>query len=337
MIKISVIIPCRNEEKYIRDFIESVVKNDYPKDLLEVFVIDGRSDDSTMSILENIIKNYNFIKILINEKKTVPYALNLGLEKSTGKYIIRLDVHSKIPENYFKELITSALELDADNTGTICITDVQNKNPKSNAIKKVLSNKYGVGNSYFRVGVDKIMEVDTVPFGCYKREVFKKVGVFNNHLIRNQDIELNKRIKKSGGKIILLSNPYSIYFARENFSSLARNNISTGYWNILTIFITKYFKSVSMRHLTPLIFILSLFLPILLMFSQSFFGIITGVSLLSYLSLISIISFKLNDKTTSYIYIFTAFIVLHISYGFGSLVGLFRLDYLFKKNEINYL
>jgi glycosyltransferase involved in cell wall biosynthesis len=337
MIKISVIIPCRNEEKYILDFIESVVNNDYPKELLEVFIIDGKSDDGTMSILQDIIKNYNFIKILINEKKTVPYALNLGIEKSTGRYIVRLDVHSSIPANYFKELITSAMEFDADNTGTVCITEVKNSNPKSNAIKKVLSNKFGVGNSFFRVGVDKIMEVDTVPFGCYKREVFKKVGVFNKHLIRNQDIELNKRIKKMGGKIFLLSKPYSIYFAREEFISLAKNNFSTGYWNILTIFITKYFKSVSLRHLTPLIFLSSLIIPMLLIIYHPFFGMITGFSLLSYLSLITIISFRLNDKSTSYIYIITAFIVLHFSYGFGSLVGLFRLDYLLKKNEINYL
>ena len=222
--------------------------------------------------------------------------MNLGIEKSTGKYIVRLDVHSKIPENYFKELITSAIEFDADNTGTICITEVKNKNPKSIAIKKVLSNKFGVGNSYFRVGVDKLMEVDTVPFGCYKREVFKKVGVFNKHLIRNQDIELNKRIKNSGAPIILLSKPYSIYFAREKFNGLAKNNFSTGYWNILTIFITKYFSSVSLRHLTPLIFILSLFIPMLLMIFNPLFGMITGVSLLSYISLISIISFNLIIK-----------------------------------------
>jgi glycosyltransferase involved in cell wall biosynthesis len=337
MVKISIIIPCRNEKKYIIEFLESVLNNDYPKDFLEIFIVDGKSEDGTLEIVSDFIKDYSFITLLINEEKTVPYALNQAVSKCTGEYIIRLDVHSKIPENYFSKLVSSAISTGADNIGTICITDVKNKNPKSLAIRKVLSNKFGVGDSHFRIGIKSAREVDTVPFGCYKKNVFEKFGLFNVHLTRNQDIELNKRIKKAGGKVILLPDPYSIYYSREDFAGVAKNNFSTGLWNILAIYLTKNFNSISIRHFIPLIFILSLIVPTVFITVNSFFGLISLTSLFSYAILILSVSFSINDQTTKLYNLISAFIVIHFAYGFGSLVGLFRLDYLFKKNEIKYL
>lgn len=337
MVKISLIIPCRNEKKYIIDFLESILSNDYPKELIEIFIVDGKSDDGTFEIVDDFIKAYPFITLLINEEKTVPYALNQAIKNCTGEYIIRLDVHSKIPENYFSKLVSSAISTGADNIGTICITDVKNKNPKSSAIKNVLSNKYGVGNSYFRIGTKIAMEVDTVPFGCYKKSVFKYFGLFNVNLKRNQDIELNKRIIKAGGKVILLPDPYSIYYAREDFSGVAKNNFSTGYWNILTIYLTKNLNSISLRHLIPLIFVLSLIVPIIFITVNPLFGFISLASFISYLILICTVSLKIRDDTTKLYFLIITFLLIHFSYGFGSLVGLFRFDYLFKKNEIKYL
>jgi len=335
--EISIIIPCRNEKKYIIDFLESVLNNDYPKELIEIFIVDGKSEDGTMELVNDFINAYPFITLLVNEEKTVPFALNRAIKNCTGQYIIRLDVHSKIPENYFSKLISSAIETKADNIGTICLTDVKIKNAKTSAIKKVLSNKFGVGNSHFRIGIKTAMEVDTVPFGCYRKNVFKDFGLFNIDLKRNQDIELNKRIKKAGGKVILLPDPYSIYYAREDFSGVAKNNFSTGLWNILTVYLTKNISSVSIRHFIPLIFILSILVPSFLIIFNPYFGLVGLASLFSYAMLILSVSFKVNDLTTKLYYLISAFIVIHFAYGFGSLVGLFRFDYLFKKNEIKYL
>jgi glycosyltransferase involved in cell wall biosynthesis len=335
--KISVIIPCRNEKKYIIEFLESIIKNDYPKEFLEVFIVDGNSNDGTLELIKEFVERHSFFNLLINDKKIVPFALNLAIKKCTGDYIIRLDVHSKIPVNYFSKLIAASKSIAADNIGTICITDVKNKTPKSGAIKKVLSNKFGVGNSHFRIGTNSMMEVDTVPYGCYDKSVFNKYGLFNTYLLRNQDIELNKRIKKGGGKVILLPEPYSIYLARETFNGLAKNNFSNGFWNILTIYLTKDINSVSLRHLIPLIFLLSLIVPLILMSFNTYFGLISLLSLISYLILIFTVSSKIKDDTTTLYNSLFAFMVLHFSYGMGSLIGLFRLDFLFKKNEIKYL
>lgn len=331
MEKISVIVPCRNEEKYIADFLNSIINTEYPKEYLEVFVIDGLSIDKTQDVVIDLKRKYSFIALLINENKTVPYALNMGIQAASGHYIVRLDAHSEIPKNYFSELIHWSKKLNADNIGTVCLTDVKNKNPKSNAIKKVLSHKLGVGNSHFRIGADQIMEVDTVPFGCYKKEIFNKVGLFNNRLTRNQDIELNKRISRGGGKIFLLPNIYSVYYARETYSALAKNNFSNGLWNILTVLITKNYKSLSLRHFIPLMFQLSIILPLVISLWVPYAGLISGLSILSYILLISIVSNKIIDRSTTFPYILLAFITLHFSYGTGSLIGLIRLDYLFKK------
>ncbi len=328
---ISLVIPCRNEEKYIYDFLNSVLENDFPKECMEIFIIDGQSTDSTLKILEEFKSRLSTINILINKKKTVPYALNLGIIAASGDYIIRLDAHTQIPKNYFSELIRWAQILNADNVGTICLTDIKNINSRSVAIKKVLSNKFGVGNSYFRIGTDSIREVDTVPFGCFKKEVFEKVGLFNENLDRNQDIELNKRIKRSGGSIFLIPNLYSVYFAREEYLPFAKNNFATGMWNILTIYLSKRINSISLRHFIPLIFILSIIIPLLLSLYNPTFKLITFFVLFVYVLFIFLISINLKEKGTSILSLLMAFVILHFSYGFGSLVGIFKVKFLLRK------
>ncbi len=331
--QISVIIPCRNEEKYIAACLDSVLNNDYPHDYLEVLVIDGKSNDNTCKIVEKYTEKFNFIHLLINENNTVPFAMNLGINKSRGEYIIRLDAHSKIPANYFSQLIDWSIKLNADNVGACWITDVKNKNPKTNSIKAVLSNKFGIGNSYFRTGIDEVKIVDTVPFGCYRKEVFSKIGLYDNRLTRDQDIELNKRLKRNGGKIFLIPNLSSTYFARETFRGIAKNNFQTGLWNILTVYLTKRISSLSVRHFIPLIFLLSLILPLILIIWYPIIGLVAAISFLSYILVLMSVSIKINNNTTTWYYILYSFLVLHFSYGSGSLSGLFRLKYLFKKDK----
>jgi hypothetical protein len=257
--------------------------------------------------------------------------MNLGIEKSSGEFIIRLDAHSEYPANYFSELIYWSKKLKADNIGALWKTEVKIKTPKTNAIKKVLSTKLGVGNSYFRIGTNKVQEVDTVPFGCFKKDVFDKIGLFDHRLTRNQDIELNKRIKRNNGKIYLLSALNSIYYARETYWEIAKNNFATGMWNILTVYVTKHFNSLSLRHFIPLIFILSLILPVVFLIWIPILGLISLISSLSYITTIIFHSISLKDDSTSFIFILMAFLTLHFSYGLGSLAGLFRINYLIKE------
>jgi GT2 family glycosyltransferase len=182
-----------------------------------------------------------------------------------------------------------------------------------------------VGNSAFRVGTDTPKEVDTVPFGCYKREVFEKYGYYDERLERNQDIELNKRILSGGGKIYLVPDVTCTYYARESLKALAKNNYANGRWNILTAYYTGTLRSLSFRHFVPLLFVLSLILPLI---GGIFYPKLLYIALLSsvgYIALAIIYGIRINDSGTNLFALLLTFTILHISYGMGSLVGLFEI------------
>lgn len=329
---LSVICPIYNEEKYIANCIESILLQDYPNDDLEVIFVDGMSKDRTREIVAGYTQKYPFIRLIDNPEKIVPYAMNYGIKASKGEVIIRLDAHATYEKNYFSSLVRRLNELKADNVGSVCKTDVLNKTPKTLAIREVLSNKFGVGNSVFRTGVDKVMEVDTVPFGCWRRDVFEKYGLYDTRLVRNQDIELNKRILRGGGKIFIVPDTFCTYLARETYKGLSKNNYGNGKWNILTVHYTKQFNSLSLRHFIPLLFVLSLILPVLFSLFYLPLILLSALSLFAYVSLLGVISLRLAiQKKLSLFYLLVSFLVLHLSYGWGSLVGICQVLFLPKK------
>lgn len=323
---LSVICPIYNEEKYITQFLDSLLQQDYPKDDLEILLVDGMSTDRTREIVASYSKEYPFIVLLDNPDKIVPCALNRGVKVAKGDIIMRLDAHSSYQPDYFSVLVDGLKRLRADNVGTVCKTDVLNKTPKALAIREVLGNRFGVGNSTFRTGIDHEQEAETVPFGCWPREVFEKYGKFDERLVRNQDIEFNKRIVRGGGKIYILPNSYCTYLARETWKALAKNNYGNGKWNILTVYYTKLLSSLSLRHFIPLLFLLSLIVPLLLALIWRPFALLSLASLLVYIGVISTVSLRLAmDKQLNFIFLLISFFVLHLSYGWGSLIGILSL------------
>jgi glycosyltransferase involved in cell wall biosynthesis len=322
---VTIILPCRNEEKYIENCIRSLIQNQSEDFQLEIIVVDGMSTDKTVEIIENYTNQYPFIKLIHNPEKTAPFAMNLGIAQAQGDYIVRVDAHALYPENYVSTLVTNLISLNADNVGAMFRTDVLTKNNKTLAIKTALTHRFGVGNSAFRVGVDKITQVDTVPFGCYKKEIFAKYGLYDTRLTRNQDIELNKRMRRGGGKIYLLPDLKCVYYARETFTAIAKINYNNGLWNILTVKYTKRFSSLSLRHFIPLCFILSLLLPSLFCFLYLPLLWIALWAASHYLGLLAILCARLAVKNKlNFGYLLWAFVVLHFSYGVGSFIGIFK-------------
>ena len=325
MIRLSVIVPCRNEIRYIGKCVESILAQDFPKTDMEVLFVDGMSTDGTRDLLTDYCSRYAFLHLIDNEKFIVPSALNLGIAQAKGEILMRLDVHTVYDTNYMSVLVRKLDELNADNVGCVCRTDVLNKTPKSLAIKAVLSSRFGVGNSDFRTGVANEQLVDTVPFCCYRRSVFEKYGLFDERLVRNQDIEFNKRIVNDGGSIYLIPQALCTYYARESFRAMARNNYSNGLWNVLTVKLTHRFTSLSVRHFVPMLFLLSLICPLALMAVDLRFGLIAAASACAYLLLTLLVCQRaaLRSKSLKVRYLFAAFTTLHLSYGYGSLIGLF--------------
>jgi glycosyltransferase involved in cell wall biosynthesis len=322
---ISVIIPCRNERKFIEKCLDSIIDNDYPKDKLEILVVDGISEDGTREVIKNYIDKYSFIKLLDNPKKIVPSAMNIGIREARGSIIIRMDAHNRYEKDYISKCVKYLQEYKVDNVGGIWITLPGADTLAARSIALALSHPFGVGNAYFRIGSKEPKEVDTVPFGCYKREVFEKIGFFNENLIRNQDIEFNLRLKRAGGKILLCPDIVSYYYARPDLKSLFEQNFLNGFWIIYSL---RYAKiPFSYRHLAPFAFILFIFTSsIMALFSKAFLYLLFSV-LGSYaiLDVIFSLTLALKHDLRCFPFLVMTFPVLHFSYGLGSLWGFIKL------------
>ena len=328
---LSVICPIYNEETYVARCLDSIRNQDYPQDDLEVLFVDGMSTDRTREIIQTYQAQCPYVRIIDNPQRYVSWAMNRGIDASRGEVIIRIDAHTSYEPNYFSALVRRLYELDAADVGTVCKTDVLHKTPKTLAIREVLCNRFGVGNSVFRTGVDEVREVDTVPFGCWKRETFDKYGRYDVRLVRNQDIELNKRVIRGGGKIYIIPDTFCTYYARETFAGLASNNFANGKWNLLTVWITGKLTSLSPRHFVPLLFVLSLLIPLIVGIFWRPALWIALASLLAYGVLLGAISLKLaRERHLSFFRLLQSFLILHLSYGCGSLIGLLSLPFVKK-------
>ena len=208
---VSCVILMRNEKPYIERTIESVVRNDYPKDKLEILVVDGMSEDGSREIVEGIAIKDHRVKLLDNKKRITPAAMNIGIKNAKGDVIILLSGHSYIEEDYIK-LCVKYLE----KTGADCVGGPMRAvgtNYVGKAISLLHHSFFGMGGGRFH-DVNYEGYVDTVYLGAYRREVFEKVGYYDERLVRNQDIEMNARIRRNGGKIFLTSKIKSYYHNR---------------------------------------------------------------------------------------------------------------------------
>ncbi len=320
-IVVSVVMPVLNEEKYIDKCIESLLLQDYPMDRMEWIFVDGCSKDRTVEILETYVEKYpNLIKVFDNPHKIVPYAMNIGISASVGKYIVRLDAHSDYASDYISKCVHYLENTDAENVGGLAETKADGF--MGGAIAKMLSSKFGVGNSQFRTNGESGY-VDTVPFGAFKREVFSKYGGYDERLVRNQDNEMNYRIRKNGGKIYLSNDIHLSYYCRDTVKGISRMAFINGMWNVITMKLCP--GSMGIRHFIPFAFVTSVFGLSLLGFLHYIFWIGLGLELVLYFSLDALFSLKQASSVKEFFALFMLFPVFHTSYGCGSLCGIVKL------------
>lgn len=321
----SVIIPTRNEEKYIGNCLDSIVQQDYPKEKMEVLVVDAKSDDETRRIVREYCNKYSFIKLLDNFQGFTNSAFNIGLEASKGEVIIIMGAHADYKKDYVSKCVSYLGKHGADNVGGILKTLPANNSLAAKAISVVLSNFFGAAST-FRIGSKKPKEVDTVFGGCYRKEVFEKVGFFNEKLKRSQDFEFNLRLRRAGGKILLFPDIVTYYYSSPDFNHFLRHNFSDGFWVTYPLkFGIKFF---SLRHLIPLFF--TFFLLSGLIFGIFVFWIrfIFLFSFAAYFTINFIVSFKISLKNgiKHLPVLMIAFFIRHFFYGLGSIWGLIRLS-----------
>jgi glycosyltransferase involved in cell wall biosynthesis len=321
----SLLIPCRNEDEYISSLLDSILNQNFDLYHCETILVDGLSQDRTVEIAKTYMGKLPNLRIIENEKRTVPNALNKGIAIAQGKYIIRMDVHSIYPKNYISALLHYMKILKADNVGGICITKPGNKGIVAFAIAESISHHFGVGNSYFRIKSKNIKEVDTVPFGCYRKEIFQKIGDFDPELTRNQDDEFNARLIENGGKIFLVPEIEIIYYARDKINKLFKMFYQYGLFKPL---VNKKLKHpATLRQFVPVGFIIYLLIFLGTISIKLNITYLLFFPLFAYLFLSWIFSLILAIKKRKWLLIFIMpylFTGIHISYGTGYIAGFLK-------------
>ncbi len=329
---ISVILPVRNEERFITACVESIFSQDYPADMMEVIFVDGCSDDKTVPMLKEMQKEHPQIVVYDNPNRTVPYAMNIGIKNSRGEVIVRLDAHAEYPPDYIRLSVETLLTVDCDNAGGVAKT--VGRGFMGSAIAEMLKTPLGVGNSTFRIS-DKDGYVDTVPFGCFRRELFDRIGGYDERMTRNQDNEMNFRIRKNGGKIYLNHNIRVIYYCRDTLRGIMKMGFMNGKWNVITMTLVP--GSMGVRHFVPMAFVLSTILLVLLtlLTHSMLFGGLLALEWGAYLLLDGFYSYTIaREKGWKYfpveLILYPAF---HFAYGFGSLFGIAALPEFLKQEK----
>ncbi len=253
---VSVVVPCRNERRYIGPCLDALLAMDYPHDRLEILVVDGMSDDGTREVLAEYSARHPIVRVLDNPRRVTPNALNIGVAGSRGDVIMPIGAHNSSPPHYISRLVQCLEETGADNVGGILTTEPGGPGCAARAIAVAMAHPFGVGNSHFRIGTTEPRWVDTVPFGCYRREVFERIGLFDEDLIRNQDDELNIRLVRAGGRILLVPEVVSSYHARDSLRKLWRMYYQYGYFKPLVA--RKVGGVFTWRQLVPPAFVLAL-------------------------------------------------------------------------------
>lgn len=330
--KISVLVPCRNEALYIQRFVESLLDQTIPVEQLEILIIDGMSSDATREILQEIAEKHAYLRMLDNPNQTVPYALNIGLAHSTGSTIVRMDVHSVYPRDYIESLLFWQEELKADNVGGVWLITPANETLQAVAVAQASSHFFGAGNADYKIGADKPTEVDTVPFGCYRRGVFERIGLFDEDLTRNQDDEINGRLRKSGGRIYLVPQIKIKYFARPTIQKLASMHYQYGLFKPLVL--RKLGSPATLRQFVPSALILallftlfcSLFFPAIIVLFSAIALVYSAVALLCALTIAvsNNAQWSIVRKLRLVLLVFIAFLAIHFSYGYGYLQGVWK-------------
>ncbi len=322
---VSTILVTRNEGNYIEKSLDSLLNQTYPKTLYEIIIVDGESTDDTIPIAKRYLSSFKSkivempsVVFLENPKKILSAGWNLGIKAAKGNYVVRIDAHAEASVDFLLKSVETMNEFNATCVGGKLITVAIDE--KGKIVRNILSSSFGVGNSSFRVS-NTAGYADTAVYGLYKKEIFDRVGFFDEWLVRNQDIEMHTRIKKAGGNFYFNPEITCKYYSRSTFQKMLKQGFQNGKWNLITLRRNK--TKLSFRHLVPLAFLLFLVLSTIGgLIAHPIWIIELGVVIL-YLILALIASCKKTAKISEIIKMVGLFFLLHMSYGVGSLLGIF--------------
>jgi len=255
--KVSIIVPCYNEQSTIRVLLDALYEQTYSRAEMEVIVADGLSTDGTRAAIVAFQKDFPdlSIRIVDNAKHSIPSALNRAIEAACGELILRIDGHSKPYPDYVANCVSAHREGRGENVGGIWEIRPGAETWIAKSIAVAAAHPLGVGDALYR-HTKHAAEVDTVPFGSFRRTLIEQVGFFDESLLTNEDYEFNARVRKSGGKVWLDPSIRSVYFARSTLWELIRQYWRYGFWKWRML--RRYPDTLRWRQALPPLFVLSL-------------------------------------------------------------------------------
>jgi glycosyltransferase involved in cell wall biosynthesis len=326
MINVSIIVPCLNEQATIESLLKAIYQQTYPRDEMEVIIADGLSIDNTREVITNFSQTYPDLRVRIvdNEKRNIPSGLNRAIEVAQGKYLLRLDAHSKPYPDYVERCVQALVRGVGDNVGGVWEIKPGSKGWIPASIAFAASHPFGVGDARYRLGGEP-QYVETVPFGSYHRSLIERIGFYNEKLLTNEDYEFNVRIRQAGGKIWFDPAIRSIYFARSSLRELMKQYWRYGFWKARML--RMYPNSIRFRQYIPPLFVFSLLFILLGMFFYSSFIILLIVEILIYVIflLIAGIHAYLQQRELKLLFgVPIAMATMHIAWGSSFLWSIVR-------------
>jgi glycosyltransferase involved in cell wall biosynthesis len=317
---VSVVMPVRNEAGSITRSLGSVLAQDYPHDRLEVIVVDGSSEDGTPRIVRELGDRSDIdVKVLDNPKRIVPAAMNLGIAAARGDIIVRVDGHCEIPPTYVSACVEALEASGADNAGGL--QRAVGTTYVGRAIAAAMTSRFGVGGARFHYA-KRPGYVDTVYLGTFRRELFDRIGGYDEDFVRTQDAELNFRLTRSGGRIWLDPSISVVYHPRPSLRGLARQYFEYGLYKALML--RKRGGIAAPRQLAPPAFLAAVVASLVAM------GVmrrpIVGLAVIGPYALVNLVASVLAAGTDPSILpvLPLAFAVMHLAWGAGFYAGLYR-------------
>lgn len=318
--KVTLLVAMHNETGYIGKCLQSILVQDYPEDRLEVLIMDGNSHDNSCEITEAMIKGKNHCRLLTNPKITQAAGWNLGISHASGDIIGIVSGHAELEPNYVSKAVETLQRTKADMVGG-CIR-ARGREGVGYAVQLATSTPFGVGGARFHYTTQE-EEVDTVYMGLCRKEVYKRIGGFDEEMVRNQDDELSYRLREHGGRIICNPQIRSDYYNRGTFRSLWRQYFEYGYWKVRVA--QKHAKQMQLRHFIPAAFVSTLLMAGLFSFFSPLWRVVFVPTALLYivanLTVSTWTAARKSDETLL-LYLPLTFAILHISYGLGFLKGI---------------
>ena len=313
---VSIIIPMLNESEAIGRCLDSILDQDYPQSRLEIIIADGGSTDGAREKVESLIPKVPNLRIVENLRRRTPAGLNAGIRNAKGELVIILGAHTRIKEDFVRQNVEAMNREEVDCTGGTQVNVGETFVQK--AIGFAMGSPFGLASAPYRFS-KKEQFVDTVVYAAYRRSLFDEVGLFDEDLFISEDAEMNWRIRKAGHRILYSPKIVSYYYPRKTITGLFKQLFRYGILRVNVI--KKHLDAVKWMHLVPLLFLFGLILLVVL-------RLWTPVIFLLGFYVLAVLYYSLRIAIREgfrYLPVLPLLLMtIHLSWGLGFVVGLFR-------------